>query len=267
MLLARPNERYNLLKRLAQRAATPLSLHDLFQQMRDDDAEHQLTASPKPGSAALAEAIKQAFADEEVMWIQKHRPNNNPSPRPASSYTVCFACSEKGHYSKECKARDKVSCNFCKRNGHVEAFCRQKKQREPCGEASFFHGYSCVAELQPYHTLSPSIDLSSSHYFCGETMFGELEQLSSTTSIHLPLSLISQEVIMEGEILAIHVIDTKPADFLGDTGASHHIVHKLEYFSKLFPLLGIFQIKQVQGTAKVTHWGTIILQVDFSSGK
>ena len=99
MLLATPNERYNLLKRLAQRAATPLSLHDLFQQMRDDDAEYLLTTSPKPGAAALAEAIKQVVADAEVMWIQKHQPNSNKSPRPASSYTVCFACSEKGHYA------------------------------------------------------------------------------------------------------------------------------------------------------------------------
>ena len=263
MLLARPNERYNLLKKLTQRSATSPSLHDLFQQMRDDDAEFQLTASPKPGSAALAEAIAEAVAKAEVMWIQKHN-KSNPSPRPASSYTVCFACGEKGHYAKDCKSKDKVACNFCKRNGHVEAVCRQKKAKETGGEALFFHGYSCVAELKSVQDLSLPIDLSSSDYFSGETMFGELEKLSSTSST---FSLITQEDNMQSEILAINVMETKPTDFLGDTGASHHIVHKLEYFSEIFPLPGIFQIKQVQGTVKVTHWGTVILQVDSSSGK
>ena len=67
MLLARPNERYNLLKKLTQRSATFPSLHDLFQQIRDDDAEFQLTASPKPGSAVLAEAIAEGVAKAEVM--------------------------------------------------------------------------------------------------------------------------------------------------------------------------------------------------------
>ena len=96
MLLARPNERYNLLKKVTQRSATSPSLHDLFQQMRDDDGEFQLTTSPKPGSAALAEAIAEVVAKAKVMWIHKHN-KSNPSPRPASSYTVCFACGEKGH--------------------------------------------------------------------------------------------------------------------------------------------------------------------------
>ena len=112
-------------------------------------------------------------------------------------------------------------------------------------------------------SLSLSIDLSSSDYFSGETMFGELEKISSTSST---FSLITQEDNMQSEILAINVMETNPTDFLGDTRASHHIVHKLEYFSEIFPLPEIFQIKQVQGTVKVTHWGTFILQVDSSFG-
>ena len=175
----------------------------------------------------------------------KHRPNNNPSPRPASSYTVCFACDEKGHYAKECNANDKVSCNFCERTGHVEAVRRQKKTKETGREASFFHGFSFVAELQPNHTSSPSIDLSTSDYFFGKTMFGELEQIASAASTYSPFSFISQEENIQGEILAIHVMDTRPTNFLGDRRATHHIVHKLGYYSEIFPQPGIFQIKQV----------------------
>ena len=55
--------------------------------------------------------------------------------------------------------------------------------------------------------------------------------------------------------------------FIGDTGASHHIVHKREYFSELSPLPGPFTINQVQGTVAVTHWGTFMLEVDSAWGK
>ena len=63
------------------------------------------------------------------------------------------------------------------------------------------------------------------------------------------------------------VINTNSQDFLGDTGASHHIVHKREYFQDLTPLPGVFKIHQVQGTVSVTHWGTVIVEVDSASGK
>ena len=68
-------------------------------------------------------------------------------------------------------------------------------------------------------------------------------------------------------IMAANNILTPSTDFLGDTGASHHIAHRLDYFSEIFPLLGVSKIHQVQGTITATHWGTIILEVDSSHGK
>ena len=68
-------------------------------------------------------------------------------------------------------------------------------------------------------------------------------------------------------IMAASNILTSPTEFLGDTGASHHIAHRLDYFSEIFPLPGNFKIHQVQGTVTVTHWGTVILEVDSSHGK
>ena len=68
-------------------------------------------------------------------------------------------------------------------------------------------------------------------------------------------------------IMAANNIVTASTDFLGDTGASHHIAHRLDYFSEIFPLLGVFKIHQVQGIVTVTHWGTVILEVDSSHGK
>ena len=62
-------------------------------------------------------------------------------------------------------------------------------------------------------------------------------------------------------------IQTSPTEVLGKTCASHHIEYRLDYFSEIFPLPDIFKIHQVQGTLAVTHWGTIILEVDSLSGK
>ena len=67
-------------------------------------------------------------------------------------------------------------------------------------------------------------------------------------------------------IMAANNIVTTSTYFLGDTGTSRHIAHRLDYFSEIFPLPGVFKIHQVQGTLTVTHRGTIILEVDSSHG-
>ena len=63
-----------------------------------------------------------------------------------------------------------------------------------------------------------------------------------------------------GEAMAIGA--EKSSTFLGDTGASHHIVCKREHFRELSALPGPFRINLVQGTVAVTHWGTVVLEVD-----
>ena len=55
--------------------------------------------------------------------------------------------------------------------------------------------------------------------------------------------------------------------FLADTGASHHIAHKREFFWDLVPLREPFRINQIQGMVEVTHWGTVVLEVDGEHGK
>ena len=59
----------------------------------------------------------------------------------------------------------------------------------------------------------------------------------------------------------------KSTTFLGDIGASHHIVHEKGYSFELSPLPGSFHINQVQSKMKVTYLGTVMLEVDSSIGK
>ena len=137
--------------------------------------------------------------------------------------------------------------SFCSRVGHLEKACRQKKHREeggPRGEASFFHGdgHSAVAEVK-------SCD---SHHD------------SSVSLPSIPLALQDAKDVC-GEAMAVGA--AKSSTFLGDTGASHHIVCKREYLTGLSPLSGPFKINQVQGTVAMTYWGTIVLDVDGDKGK
>ena len=78
-------------------------------------------------------------------------------------------------------------------------------------------------------------------------------------------SEIQNDALVLGEAMGADA--EKSTTFLGDTGASYHIVHKREYFSALSPLPGPFTINQVQGTMAVTHWGTVMLEVDSAWGK
>ena len=307
MLLARPNDRYLTLKKIIQRSKDTMDLEDIYSGMRDDDSEYQSThASPRPGTAAFAEAVRLEVEKAQILWVQKSNGGRPSGGRPAAAYTVCYCCGDKGHYAKDCP-KPNSKCNFCKRTGHVESVCRTKKAAAektadpPQPSVSFFDGYSCVAELQ---TDSPPIfDFSSSPYVFGESMVGELEWCPRATSTNKEADpdiqaadsastlkeAASASTIKEADpdiqeadsankeeeaasthqhfIMAANNIQTSPTDFLGDTGASHHIAHRLDYFSEIFPLPGIFKIHQVQGTVAVTHWGTIILEVDSSSGK
>ena len=245
MILQLPNERYTYLKKSYQHSKMKQDLQEIFCSMRDDDAEYQIShTTPPPGSAAFAEAVN---AKAELLWAQRSKDSSRPSgSRPAASHTICYCCGEKGHYAKDCKHSTSV-CTYCSRVGHLEQACRQKKQREeggPRGEASFFHGdgYSAVVELTScdfHHDLSVSLPSVPSALQDDEEMCGE----------------------------AMAVGAEKSSTFLGDTGASHHIVCKREYFSELSPLPRPFRINQVQGSVAVTHWGTVVLEVDGDNGK
>ena len=244
MILSQPNDRYMYLKKSYQHSKVKQDLQEIFSFMRDDDAEYQKShATPLHGSAAFADAVK---VEAELLWAQRSKDSSRPSGgRPAASHTVCYCCGDKGHYAKDCKF-SKSQCKFCNRTGHLEKACRQKKQRDdggPSGEASFFHGgYSAVAELQ-------SCD---SHH-------------DSLVSLPTITSTLQADATVCGEVMAAD--SAKSTTFLGDTGASHHIVHKREYFWELSPLQGSFTINQVQGTVQVTHWGTVMLEVDSAWGK
>lgn len=63
-------------------------------------------------------------------------------------------------------------------------------------------------------------------------------------------------------VLSATHLSPPPITWLCDTGASHHICHRRDFFTDLKPIQGSFRIKQVEGTVAVTHHGTVMLQVD-----
>ena len=87
----------------------------------------------------------------------------------------------------------------------------------------------------------------------GELLLGDLQLAPSIDSNN-------------NEAMAAHAVD-RSTEFLADTGASHHIAHKREFFMDLPPLSGPFNIRQVQGTLAITHSGTMMMEVDSQHGK
>ena len=106
MLLSQPNDRYTYLKKSYQHSKTKQDLQELFSSMRDDDADFQRThATPAPGSAAFADAIKEAIKENaKLLWAQRGKDSGRLSgSRSANSSTVCYCYGEKGQYAKNCK--------------------------------------------------------------------------------------------------------------------------------------------------------------------
>ena len=106
MLLSQPNDRYTYLKKSYQHSKVKQDLQELFSSMRDDDADYQRNhATSAPGSAAFADAIKEAIKENaKLLWAQRGKDSGRPSgSRSANSSTVCYCYGEKGQYAKNCK--------------------------------------------------------------------------------------------------------------------------------------------------------------------
>ena len=250
-LLSEPNDIYSALKSNYQYSQVKPDIDQLCESMRDEDLLYKKKHnSPAHGASAFADAVKiEATHQAEVLWAQrKEAESAKPSgSRPAASHTTCYCCGDRGHYARDCRLAS-TNCKFCHKTGHLEKMCQKKRRDDSEGEASFFHG-----------GRSTSVDFSGcdSHHGShkhrqpqqhGEAMTGELINISSS-------------------ILAAGQFTTSPTTWLCDTGASHHICHRREFFTTLQPISGTFRIKQVEGTIKVTHHGTIMLQVDSATGK
>ena len=101
MPLAHPNDRYVYLKKSYQHSKVKQDLQELFSAIRDDDAEfHKSHATPLPGSAAFADAVR---IEAELLWAQRGKDSSRPpGSRPANFSKVCYCCGDKGH-AKDCK--------------------------------------------------------------------------------------------------------------------------------------------------------------------
>ena len=209
---------------------------------------------PAAGSAAFAKAVRaevraeverQSTAAAEVYWAQRGK-ESRPGGRPANPSTTCYCCLEKGHYQRDCK-HYKSMCNFCKRTGHLEVACRQKEEargkqegKGPGGEGFFYGGgYCAMAELRE----------CDSHH----------NPLKQIPNIFVNNNNKFQAVAAEG-------ID-RSIDFMVDSGASHHICHRREFFTDLSTLPGPFKVQQIQGTVEVTQLGSVMVEVDSVHGK
>jgi hypothetical protein len=55
--------------------------------------------------------------------------NKNHNPDKDRTYSPCETCGSTKHLRSQCKFRD-YTCNYCKKNGHLEKVCRRKKTEQ-----------------------------------------------------------------------------------------------------------------------------------------
>lgn len=70
-----------------------------------------------------------------------------------------------------------------------------------------------------------------------------------------------------GEVFGSIAEYTPSSTSLANSGASHHIGHDRKQFTELHPFKGKFTIMQMDRELEVTHYGTVVLEVDGKYGK
>ena len=68
-----------------------------------------------------------------------------PTQKQAHAHKMqCLNCGKSNHKSKDCRVTTRLTCNFCKKQGHIEKMCFSKKrqqshQRQNTANASLSH--------------------------------------------------------------------------------------------------------------------------------
>ena len=70
-------------------------------------------------------------------------------PTPKCSKTIqCLSCGKMGHKSRDCRSRSKLRCDYCHKQGHIEAVCLQKKSTSACASSQFtFTTNTCTTTM------------------------------------------------------------------------------------------------------------------------
>ena len=69
------------------------------------------------------------------------------STQKCSKTLQCLSCGKMGHKSWDCRSKSKLRCDFCKKQGHIEAVCLQKRSTSACVSSQFtFSTNTCATK-------------------------------------------------------------------------------------------------------------------------
>ena len=237
-ILNRPNQRYQHIKHAWQlNLDNRQTLEQIITSMRDADDDFQRDAAPPVGSAARAEvrtersSIDRSIAEGIAEGLAK-----------AELLWVQKYARGDGKPQPSRGAAAYTMCYCCGEKGHYARDCTELATAK-CNFCRKNGHKEKACKLKQDREESGAVGEAS--FFHGATC----------------------SVVQLGEVFASGCQSTLSTTFLADSGASHHICHDRSMFTNLVPFKGKYKVNQVYGSLKVTHSGTVILEVDGATGK
>ena len=155
----------------------------------------------------------------------------------------CFRCGESDHWSRECPRKDSV-CTWCSGVGHIERTCYSKANGAARG------GKAGGSGMRGRGRGTRGVGRG------GHAKFGEVEEEQGYAEV-----LFAEINLGEGDG------DGEEAEWVCDSGASHHMTGDITLFDNLETIPSDFHLKQIKGRVAIDRWGVVRLSTDKADGK